>query len=110
MSHPDLDLHRARAQLRSPSLVRAVSWTVGAAVMLAAALLAEVLWVLRRPLPTLTGLDVSRSVAGVGGGAGAQQPPLRILALGDSSLTGPGLARAEEVWLHQALDRRPLRR
>ncbi len=34
----------------------------------------------------------------------AQSDPLQIVALGDSTLTGPGLDRPADVWLHQALD------
>lgn len=71
-----------------------------AAVALAAplGLLGEVVWVVRRRLPTLSGLDPSGVVAGP-----QSQPPIRLVVLGDSTLTGPGLRSPEEIWLRRAL-------
>ena len=34
----------------------------------------------------------------------ANVTPIQIVALGDSTLTGPGLERPEDIWLHQALE------
>ena len=64
----------------------------------AALLGSQVLWTARRPLPSLDQLDASGLVPGTEPAA-----PLRLVALGDSTLTGPGLAGPEDVWLHQAL-------
>lgn len=61
-------------------------------------LVAQVVWVVRRKLPTLVGLDVSGPLADHHPG-----DPLRMVVLGDSTLTGPGLASAADVWLRQAL-------
>lgn len=64
-------------------------------------LCAEAAWVvLRRDLPSLDGLDASGAI----GPAGEDDHPLRLVALGDSTLTGPGLDRAEHVWIRRALD------
>lgn len=60
----------------------------------------EVVWVARRRLPTLVGLDASCTVPG-----SDARPPVRVVFLGDSSLTGPGLRGPEDVWMRQALDR-----
>ena len=38
------------------------------------------------------------------GATATASPPLHLVALGDSSLTGPGLASPEEIWLRQALE------
>jgi len=62
-------------------------------------LLAELLWVVHRQLPSLEELDAS----GVLDPGGTQHPPLRLVVMGDSSLTGPGLTHADEIWLRQAL-------
>ena len=62
-----------------------------------AALAAEVAWVVHRPLPSLEGIDAS-------GRAGPDEAaPLRLVVLGDSTTTGPGLAQAEQIWLRRAL-------
>jgi lysophospholipase L1-like esterase len=58
----------------------------------------QVVWVVRRDLPSLVGLDSSGAV-----GSPGCDPPIRIVALGDSSLTGPGLTHHADVWLQQAL-------
>jgi acyl-CoA thioesterase-1 len=59
-------------------------------------LVAEALWTARRPLPTMVGADAS----GIEGHLDGH--PLIVLALGDSTLTGPGLTRPEDVWVRQA--------
>lgn len=59
---------------------------------------AELAWTVHRPLPGLVGLDASGPVPGTGDG-----PPVRVVALGDSSLTGPGLTDPDAIWLRQAL-------
>jgi len=68
-------------------------------VALAAALAGEAMWVMRRPLPTMTGIDASGWIAAPHSTA----RPLRVVALGDSTLTGPGLLDARHVWLRAAL-------
>jgi len=74
------------------------SAAVGAGAL--ATLAAEVAWVARRDLPSFEGLDASGPV-----GNGAKGEPLRIVALGDSTLTGPGLDHPDDIWLRQALAR-----
>ncbi len=73
---------------------------VAVAALSAAMIAGELCWAAFRPLPTMTGLDASGLVP-----ADADQPPLRVVALGDSSLTGPGLALADHVWLRVGLAR-----
>ena len=51
-------------------------------------------------LPTLVGSDASGTVHGRADG-----PPVRVVALGDSTLTGPGIADPSNIWLRQALHR-----
>lgn len=58
----------------------------------------QVLWTAHRKLPSLIGLDASGWIPGTADG-----PVLRVVALGDSTLTGPGLAGPEEIWLRVAL-------
>src|SRR5918993_4890182 len=72
---------------------------VGAAT-LSSAIALEVRRAQRMPLPTLEGIDASGTVEGLGAG-----PPLRVVALGDSTLTGPGIADPSNIWLHRALHR-----
>ena len=63
----------------------------------------EAVWVVRRRLPSVVGMDASGFVPG---GAGADRGPgrtLRMVILGDSTLTGPGLSSPEEIWVRQAL-------
>lgn len=66
-----------------------------------AVLIAEAVWTVRRSLPSLQGLDAS----GISGGPSCAGDPLRVVALGDSTLTGPGLDAGEQVWLRLALTR-----
>ncbi len=63
-----------------------------------AGLVAEYLWTTRRPLPSLTGIDASGVIGGAAGRA-----PVRVVALGDSTLTGPGLDDPGDIWLPRAL-------
>jgi lysophospholipase L1-like esterase len=51
----------------------------------------------RRDLPSVTGCNAS------GSEGDDRHPRLRVVALGDSTLTGPGLGHASDVWLRQAL-------
>ena len=74
-------------------LVRVVPLAVAGT---AAALIAEVAWVAHRPLPRLEELDASGLLGDHPG------EPLRVVALGDSTLTGPGLGTADEIWLRRA--------
>ncbi len=69
---------------------------VVAAVMVTG-LAAEVAWAARRPLPDLEEIDVSGRVGHRPG------PTIRLLALGDSTLTAPGVTDPSAVWLHRAL-------
>jgi lysophospholipase L1-like esterase len=72
-----------------------------------AGLAAELVWAGRRPLPEFPDIDVSGVVPA---SAPSGEPPLRVVVLGDSTLTGPGLAAPEDIWLRQAIRRLRLRR
>jgi acyl-CoA thioesterase I len=85
---------------RVASFRRLVHVGAGSGLAVTGLLAAELLWAAFRPLPSMIGLDASGLVP-----AGTVEAPLRIVALGDSSLTGPGLAAAEHVWLRVGLDR-----
>jgi lysophospholipase L1-like esterase len=73
----------------------------GLAVATAAGLYAQVRKVANAPLPRFSDLDPSGRYGDVGG------PPLQVTVLGDSSLTGPGLAEGAHVWIAQLADRLP---
>ncbi|MCU1353382.1 MAG: Secreted protein [Acidimicrobiales bacterium] len=91
--HAIIEGMRASDRVRAAAVKAASGVLAGAAV-----LIAEVVWVTRRRLPSLTGLDASGLVAGSGEG-----PPVRLIVLGDSTVTGPGLTRPDEIWLRRAL-------
>ncbi|MET0908976.1 MAG: GDSL-type esterase/lipase family protein, partial [Ilumatobacteraceae bacterium] len=63
-----------------------------------AGLVAEYYWTTRRPLPSLTGIDASGRIGGT-----SSETPLRVVALGDSTLTGPGIDDPRDIWLPRAL-------
>ena len=73
----------------------AVGGVLGAAAV--ATLAVEAAWVVRRPLPALEGHDASLRLGP------DDTPPIRLVVLGDSTTTGPGLAGPEQIWLHRAL-------
>ncbi len=77
---------------------RLFRWGAGSGAALAALFAGELCWAAFRPLPTMTGLDASGLVP-----ADVDGPPLRVVALGDSSLTGPGLTHPDHVWLRVGL-------
>lgn len=64
-----------------------------------AALAAQMFYAVQRDLPSYEGLDASGIVGS------PDSPSLRITALGDSTLTGPGLDRPEQIWIRRATDR-----
>lgn len=78
---------------------------LGVAAAGAVALLgAELAWVVHRDLPSFDGVDASgRFEPPSGDGGGRSSPPVVVAALGDSTLTGPGLDDVRELWLWQAL-------
>ncbi len=81
-------------------LGRAVTAGVAAVCAgIAATIVGEAVWVVRRPLPTQVEPDASPALTVDAG------TPLRVVALGDSTLTGPGLEHDRHIWLRQALDR-----
>lgn len=61
---------------------------------------AEILWTSRRRLPSLAGIDATGLVPGT---ASDDRRPIRLVALGDSTLTGPGLTDPDDIWLRRAL-------
>jgi lysophospholipase L1-like esterase len=74
----------------------------GVAVAATAALLTgEVAWVVHRDLPAFEGADASGSYVPPDGEGDAR--PVVVAALGDSTLTGPGLDDVHDLWLWQAL-------
>ncbi len=98
MPRPPTSAPPAAASVRA-RVRRLATW--GPALLTTAVLAgaaAEVAWTVHRPLPGLVGLDASGPVAGGGG-----RPPVRLVALGDSSLTGPGLSDPDDIWLRRAL-------
>jgi len=69
--------------------------SVVAALLVAVLLVAEILFAAyRRDLPWFTGFDPSGTFGDTG-------PLLRMVAIGDSTLTGPGLADVEDVWVRR---------
>ena len=62
-------------------------------------LLAEALYALLRPVPDLEEFDPSIELGD------PEHPKLRVAVLGDSSVTAPGVATAEEIWVRQVAAR-----
>ena len=62
----------------------------------AGVLVAQALWTTRRDLPSVTGIDAS------GAEGDSTGPTVVVAALGDSTLTGPGLADPGDIWVRQA--------
>lgn len=85
-----LDLRRAPHTVAQA----ATALTVATGVTLTA----EVLWAGRRHLPVGAEVDASGVL-----GAGLAGPPIRVVVLGDSTLTGPGLQSPDDLWLRRAL-------
>lgn len=86
-------------------LVPVIRWGSALTVVVSAGVAAEAVWTVRRRLPALVGSDASGMVPGRTPGR-----PLRLVALGDSSLTGPGIGDADRIWLRRALRRLELDR
>lgn len=61
-----------------------------------ALLAGQLVYVVKRPLPSFDGLDASASVGD------PNLPALKIATLGDSTLTGPGLDDSRDIWIRQA--------
>jgi lysophospholipase L1-like esterase len=61
---------------------------------------AEAVWTARRRLPSLEGIDATGPIPGRDPAAG---PAIRLVALGDSTLTGPGLTDPDDIWLRRSL-------
>lgn len=62
-------------------------------------LAAQVAYVVNRDLPSFEGLDASGSLGD------STLPTVRIVALGDSTMTGPGLDHPDDIWIRQAARR-----
>jgi lysophospholipase L1-like esterase len=102
MSEPDpgqLSTTSSVSELRSAIARRVIAGAVTTCAAIAATLVAQGVWVVRRALPTQLAPETSRKTAI------DDVAPLRVVALGDSTLTGPGLEHDEHIWLHQALAR-----
>lgn len=70
---------------------------VGRVAIGSAGLLAgQLAYVVKRPLPSFEGFDASALVGD------PDLPRLKIAALGDSTLTGPGLDQSQDIWIRQA--------
>lgn len=82
-------------------MVDVAGWGLAAGAAFAGGLVAQAMWTAHRPLPSLTGWDASAAIPG----AASIGPPVLVVALGDSTLTGPGLADPGQVWLRLALRR-----
>ena len=61
-------------------------------------LTAEVLWASRRHLPVGAEVDATGVL-----GAELDGPVVRVVVLGDSTLTGPGLSSPDDLWVRRAL-------
>ncbi len=70
----------------------------GVALGSLAGLVAQGYYAGHRVLPSFQNLDPSTVVGP------ETAPPVRIVALGDSTLTGPGLVDASEIWVRQMVD------
>lgn len=81
---------------RSPALIRTPLGLAAAAAVSGGGLFAQAWYAARKPLPSFEGGDIS------GADGGADRPTVAVVALGDSSLTGPGLDDPEQVWLRRA--------
>jgi len=77
-----------------------VGWGVATGAAVVVGLAAEVLWTAHRPLPSFPDLDASGTI-----GAALDGVPVVVAAIGDSTLTGPGLPAPQQIWLWQALER-----
>lgn len=84
--------------MRGRSAVRTAASLAALASGVVAGLVAEYYWTTRRPLPSLTGIDASGRI-----GDTSSDTPLRVVALGDSTLTGPGIDDPRDIWLPRAL-------
>src|SRR6187401_2578236 len=80
------------------SAVRTAASVAALASGALAGLVAEYYWTTRRPLPSLTGVEESGRIGGT-----SSETPLRVVALGDSTLTGPGIDDPRDIWLPRAL-------
>lgn len=67
-----------------------------------AGLVAELVWAGRRPLPEFPDVDASGVVPAA---APSDESPVRVVVMGDSTLTGPGLDTPKDIWLRQAIRR-----
>lgn len=76
----------------------ALHTTTAVALATGVTLAAEVLWAAFRRLPVGVELDASGVL-----GAHLDGPPVRVVVLGDSTLTGPGLTSADHIWVRRAL-------
>ncbi len=85
---------------RSPALIRTPLGLAAAAALSGAGLFAQAWYAARKPLPSFEGGDISGTDSGTD--SGADRPSVVVAALGDSSLTGPGLDDPEQVWLRRA--------
>lgn len=77
--------------------LRTTLTTVAGASLVGAGLVARQVWrTIHRPdLPSFTNQDISGTFGDPG------SPPLRIVALGDSALTAPGLDNLDDAWLRR---------
>lgn len=85
-----------RTMLRTQDMLKALPKVAGVTL---AALAAQTFYTVQRDLPSYEGLDASGIIGS------PDLPSLRITALGDSTLTGPGLDRPEQIWIRRAADR-----
>lgn len=71
--------------------------------------IAELYWAGHRRLPELPNLDASGTIEpnSASGSPRSADGALKVVALGDSTLTGPGLVDPEQIWLQVALRRIP---
>lgn len=95
-SAPPVGAGVRRLRRRDAALGASAALLTGSLAMLGA----EVLWTARRRLPSLQGIDATGWIPT---STAAAAPPVRLVALGDSTLTGPGLTDPDDIWLRRSL-------
>lgn len=76
-----------------------VKWVPGTLAAGGLFFAAQVAYVVKRDLPTFEGFDASALLGD------PSLPLIRVAALGDSTMTGPGLERPDDIWIRQAVQR-----
>ena len=92
MTGPGIHIDLRRAQHAVAQAATALTVATGVT------LTAEVLWAAHRRLPVGAEVDATGIL-----GEHLPGPPVRVVILGDSTLTGPGLGSPDDLWVRRAL-------